>query len=87
MITVTVAPAELDNRAPLIARVNAMLDTDPGAEVLVKVEEHTLSAHQAGCLLVLVASLPKARLADTLVFDDDSDVCRCGHDAGRQALA
>lgn len=77
MITVTIAPAELDNGAPLIARVNAMLATEPGAEVLVKVEEHTLSAHQAGCLLVLVASLPTARLAGTLVLDDGGGICRC----------
>jgi hypothetical protein len=75
MITVLVDPAELDESAPLLARVQAMLAGQPDDEVRVKLQRDTLSAHQAGCLLVLVASLPSARLADTLVLDDD--VCRC----------
>lgn len=79
MITVMVDPAELNEGAALLSRVQAMLANQPGDEVRVKLQRETLSAHQAGCLLVLVASLPSARLAGTLVLDDD--VCRCHGDA------
>ncbi|MYM26642.1 hypothetical protein GTP46_28890 [Duganella sp. FT135W] len=56
----------------LLARLRLAQRTNPGSRVLVTVAHgrRPLTAHQTGCLLVFVAQLPHARLADTLVLDD-----------------
>jgi hypothetical protein len=74
VIVALVRPEELEqrNHAALLERVRRAQDTNPRARVLVTVAHgsQALSAHQTGCLLVFVAQLPGARLADTLVLDD-----------------
>jgi hypothetical protein len=67
---------DLEHRdhAALLARLRAASEANPGARVLVAVTHgrQPLTPHQTGCLLVFVAQLPGARLADTLVLDHDT---------------
>ena len=62
------------DHAPLLARLRAASAANPGARMLVTVAHGSepLTPHQTGCLLVFVAQLPGARLADTLVLDHDT---------------
>ncbi|MPQ59355.1 hypothetical protein [Duganella sp. FT27W] len=68
------ADLEHQNHAPLLARLRAASAANPGARMLVTVAHGSepLTPHQTGCLLVFVAQLPGARLADTLVLDHDT---------------
>ena len=63
---------EREHHAALLKRLHDAQRANPGARVLVTVAHGSvpLSAHQTGCLLVFVAQLPGARLADMLVLDD-----------------
>lgn len=67
---------DLEHRdhAALLARLRAASAANPGARMLVAVTHgrQPLTPHQTGCLLVFVAQLPGARLADTLVLDRDT---------------
>jgi len=62
---------ELSDHAPLLERLRAAQSANPGARILVTVAHGSvpLSAHQTGCVLVFVAHLPGARLADMLILD------------------
>ena len=68
------ADLEHQDHAPLLARLRAASAASPGARMLVTVAHGSepLTPHQTGCLLVFVAQLPGARLADTLVLDHDT---------------
>jgi hypothetical protein len=63
---------ERPNHAALLERLRDARRANPGARVLVTVAHGSvpLSAHQTGCLLVFVAQLPGARLADMLILDE-----------------
>ena len=63
---------ERPNHAPLLERLLEAQRANPGARVLVTVAHGSepLSAHQTGCVLVFVAQLPGARLADMLILDE-----------------
>lgn len=63
---------ERPNHAALLERLRDAQRANPGARVLVTVAHGSvpLSAHQTGCLLVFVAQLPGARLADMLILDE-----------------
>lgn len=60
------------NHAALLERLRDAQRANPGARVLVTVAHGSepLSAHQTGCVLVFVAQLPGARLADMLILDE-----------------
>jgi hypothetical protein len=62
-----------DEYAALLTRLQLAQRANPGVRVLVTVAHgrRPLTAHQTGCLLVFVAQLPQARLADTLVLDEN----------------
>lgn len=72
---------ERDGCAELLARLKVIQNVNPAARVLVTVAHgrRPLSAHQAGCVLVFVAQLPHARLADTLVLEDGQDTYHSRH--------
>jgi hypothetical protein len=72
---------ERDGCADLLARLQTAQRVNPSAQVLVTVAHgrRPLSAHQAGCVLVFVAQLPRARLADTLVLEDGHDTYHSRH--------
>jgi len=63
------------------ARLLAAQRANPNVRVLATVAHgrHPLTAHQAGCVLVFVAQLPNARLADTLVLADGEDSYHSRH--------
>jgi len=75
VIVVLIHPAELEAQhdAALLQRIKTAIDANPRAEVLVAVShgEQALSAHEVGNILVFVAQLSSARLADTLVLDEN----------------
>jgi hypothetical protein len=75
VIVVLIHPAELEGRhdAALLRRIKTAIDANPRAEILVAVGqgEQTLSAHEVGNILVFVAQISSARLADTLVLDEN----------------
>ena len=58
--------------AALLARLQQAQRVNPAARMLVTVAHgrRPLSPHETGAVLVFVAQLPGARLADTLVLDD-----------------
>ena len=68
------ADLEHQDHAALLARLREASAANPGARLLVTVAHSSepLTPHQTGCLLVFVAQLPGARLADTLVLDHDT---------------
>lgn len=68
------ADLEHQDHASLLARLREASAANPGARLLVTVAHGSepLTPHQTGCLLVFVAQLPGARLADTLVLDHDT---------------
>ncbi|MDR7050345.1 hypothetical protein J2X54_002826 [Duganella sp. 3397] len=68
------ADLEHQDHAALLARLREASAANPGARLLVTVAHGSepLTPHQTGCLLVFVAQLPGARLADTLVLDHDT---------------
>lgn len=70
-----------DGCADVLARLQAAQRVNPAARLLVTVAHgrRPLSPHQAGCLLVFVAQLPHARLADTLVLADGEDTYHSRH--------
>lgn len=72
---------ERDGCATLLARLQTAQRANPAARVLATVAHgrRPLSPHQTGCVLVFVASLPHARLADTLVLDDGNDTYHSRH--------
>jgi hypothetical protein len=72
---------QADACATLLARLRLAQRANPGSRVLVTVAHgrRALTAHQVGCLLVLVAQLPHARLADTLVLDEDATTYHSRH--------
>ncbi|MRW87608.1 hypothetical protein GJ698_26405 [Pseudoduganella sp. FT26W] len=72
---------ERDGCAAVLARLQAAQRVNPAARLLVTVAHgrRPLSPHQAGCLLVFVAQLPQARLADTLVLADGEDTYHSRH--------
>ena len=63
---------ERPNHEPLLDRLREAQRANPGARILVTVAHGSvpLSAHQTGCVLVFVAQLPGARLADMLILDE-----------------
>jgi hypothetical protein len=75
------AALERDGCAELLARLKRMHSANPSAQVLVAVAHgrRPLTAHQAGSVLVFVAQLPRARLADTLVLEDGQNTYHCRH--------
>lgn len=68
------ADLEHQDHDALLARLREASAANPGARLLVTVAHGSepLTPHQTGCLLVFVAQLPGARLADTLVLDHDT---------------
>lgn len=70
-----------DAYASLLSRLQLAQRTNPAARLLVTVAHgrRPLTAHQTGCLLVFVAQLPQARLADMLVLDDSADAYHTRH--------
>jgi hypothetical protein len=72
---------EHDRCTDLLTRLRAIRHVNPAARLLVTVAHgrRPLSPHQAGCLLVFVAQLPHARLADTLVLADGEDTYHSRH--------
>lgn len=70
-----------DQCAALLARLRLAQRANPAARLLVTVAHgrRPLTAHQTGCLLVFVAQLPHARLADTLVLDDSAATYHSRH--------
>jgi hypothetical protein len=72
---------QADTCAALLARLRHAQRANPGSRVLVTVAHgrRPLTAHQVGCLLVFVAQLPQARLADTLVLDDSAATYHSRH--------
>jgi hypothetical protein len=83
VIVVLMRPQELEqgSHQQLLARLRAAQEANPAAQMLVTVAHgrRPLSPHQAGCVLVFVAQLPHARLADTLVLDDGGDSYHSHH--------
>lgn len=83
VIVVLIRPSELETarHAALLARICIARAANPRAQVLVMVSDtqQALSPHDAGCVLVFVARIASARLADTLVLDDSGAVYRPGH--------
>lgn len=84
MILTLLQPQSLeqpDVYAALLARLQLAQRANPAARLLVTVAHgrRPLTAHQAGSLLVFVAQLPQARLADTLVLDDSADTYHTRH--------
>jgi len=72
---------ERDGCAELLARLKVVQSVNPSARVLVTVAHgrRPLTAHQTGCVLVFVAQLQHARLADTLVLEDGQDTYHSRH--------
>ncbi|MBV7537309.1 hypothetical protein KW842_16190 [Duganella sp. sic0402] len=74
VILALIRPAALqrDGCAELLARLKFVQSANPSAQMLVAIAHgrRPLTAHQAGSVLVFVAQLPRARLADTLVLED-----------------
>lgn len=74
VIVVLVSPAELQQHqaGTLLARVHAAIRLNPAARVLVSVIHGTrdLSAREVGNILVFVAQLAPARLAEQWVLDE-----------------
>ncbi len=72
---------ERDGCAALLSRLQKAQRLNPGARMLVAVAHgrRPLTPHQAGCVLVFVAQLPHARLADTLVLDEGDDTYHSRH--------
>jgi hypothetical protein len=74
VIVALIRPAELEqrNHTALQQRLRQAQAANPGARVLVAVGHSSapLSPHQVGCILVFVAQIASARLADTLVLDE-----------------
>lgn len=72
---------ERDDGAAMLARLKRLQSVNPCVRILVTVAHGRLplTAHQAGCLLVFVAQLPQARLADTLVLEDGHDTYHSRH--------
>lgn len=70
-----------DACASLLSRLQLAQRANPAAHLLVTVAHgrRPLTAHQTGCLLVFVAQLPRARLADMLVLDDSADTYHTRH--------
>lgn len=83
VIVVLLRPEALEDSSQqvLLDRLRAAQQANPGAQVLVTVAHgrRPLSAHQTGCVLVFVAQLRHARLADTLVLDDGGDSYHSHH--------
>ena len=83
VIVVLLRPEELERSGEklLLERLHKAQHANPGAQVLVTVAHgrRPLSPHQTGCVLVFVAQLQHARLADTLVLDDDGDSYHSHH--------
>ena len=73
VIVALVRPADIEqgDHAGFLARLRRARHANPGARVLVTVAHGSrpLTPHQTGCLLVFVAQIPGARLADTLELD------------------
>ena len=74
VIVVLIRPAELEARGhdTLLERIHRARAVNPHMQVLVSVAhaKQALSPHEVGCVLVFVAQISSARLADTLVLDD-----------------
>ena len=74
VIVVLVRPADLQGRqpSPLLARIRQAIDLNPGARVLVSVAHgaRELTPQEVGNILIFVAQLASARLADRLVLDE-----------------
>ncbi|MHA4867941.1 hypothetical protein ACXZ1M_09580 [Duganella sp. PWIR1] len=70
-----------DACASLLSRLQLAQRANPAAHLLVAVAHgrRPLTAYQTGCLLVFVAQLPQARLADMLVLDDSADTYHTRH--------
>lgn len=74
VIVVLVRPVDLQDRAQsaLLARIRHAVDVNPGARVLVSVAHgaRELTPQEVGNILVFVAQMESARLADRLVLDE-----------------
>ena len=74
VIVVLVRPADLQERtqSALLARIRHAIDVNPGARVLVSVAHgaRELTPQEVGNILVFVAQMESARLADRLVLDE-----------------
>lgn len=72
---------ERDGCANLLARLKVLQGVTPSARMLVTVAHgrRPLTAHQVGCVLVFVAQLPHARLADTLILEEGRDTYHSRH--------
>jgi hypothetical protein len=83
VIVVLLRPEELERGSLqlLLERLHKAQHANPGAQVLVTVAHgrRPLSPHQTGCVLVFVAQLRQARLADTSVLDDGGDSYHSHH--------
>lgn len=75
VIVVLVRPADLQGRqqSALRARIRQALDLNPGARVLVAVAHgaRDLSPQEVGNILIFVAQIESARLAERLVLDEN----------------
>ena len=73
VIVALVRPADIEqgHHADFLTRLRRAQEANPCARVLVTVAHGSepLTPHQTGCLLVFVAQIPGARLADTLELD------------------
>lgn len=73
VIVILVVPGDLQPRPPtaLLSRVRAAISLNPGARILVSVAhgKRDLSAQEVGNILVFVAQLAPARLAEQLLLD------------------
>ena len=74
VIVVLARPADLRDRAQnaLLARIRHATDVNPGARVLVSIAHGTreLTPREVGNILLFVAQMDSARLADRLVLDE-----------------
>ena len=74
VIVVLINPRDLEahRHRALLERIKHASEINPQARVLVSVarEDHDLSPHAVGCILVFVAQISSARLADMLVLDE-----------------
>jgi hypothetical protein len=74
VIVVLVRPDDLEagGQDALLARVRDAIEVNPGARVLVSVANETrhLSPQAVGGILMFVAQIASARLADMLILDD-----------------
>lgn len=74
VIVVLIRPCDLEahRHRALLERIKRASEINPQARVLVSVarEDHDLSPHEVGCILVFVAQISSARLADMLVLDE-----------------